>query len=297
MRFEKTAKLTGALGVAALALTACGDTEEASEAEEVHIVYTPFDEGVAATYLWQHILEDQGYDVELTLMDPGPAYAGVGQDDADFYFASNPESHSDYVDEYSDGFEFVAQWYEPLRHALVVPDYVYAQGIETIEDLIGQADAFNNQIVGIESGSGIMQEAEEAVETYDLSEYELLDSSTAAMLTEFGAAIEQEETIVATAWNPHWAVEEYNMEFLEDPEGIFADGDTYDVVASEGAQENEALISLVSQFEMNDDQLFSLLSEMHEAEEGNEEAAIEAWLEDEAHQELIDGWVEAAETE
>lgn len=293
MRFHGTTKLAAALGISALILTGCGGAESSAEAP-VHIAYTAFDEGIAATYLWKHILEDQGYEVELTLMEPGPTYAGVGQDDADLYLAANPETHSAYIDEYEEGFEFVGVWYEPLRHALVVPDYVYADGFQTIDDLVGQADKFGGQIVGIEGGAGITQEATEAIETYGLDGYSLLDSSTAAMLSEFGAAVENEEYIVATGWNPHWAVAEYNMEFLDDPEGIFADGDTYNVIASESAQENEELISLVSQFEMNDDQLFSLLSEVRDAEEGNETEAIETWLEQDGHQELVDGWIEAA---
>lgn len=295
MDFRRRAKLPATLGVAALALTACGGS--ASADDEVHIVYTPFDEGVAATYLWKHILEEQDFEVELTLMDPGPAYAGVGQDDADLYVASTPGTHSEYVDEYSDGFEFITVWYEPLRHALVVPEYVHEQGIETIDDLAGRASEFGSQIIGIESGAGIMQEADEAISTYGLDDYDLVDSSTAAMLTEFGAAIENEEPIVATGWNPHWAVEEYSMEFLDDPEGIFADGDTYEVIASESAQEKDELMALVSQFEMNDDQLFSLLAELRDAGEGDEESAVEAWLQDPDHQELVDGWVAAAAEE
>ena len=51
---------------------------------------------------------------------------------------------------------------------------------------------------------------------------------------------------------------------------------------------------LLSQLKaMNDEQIFSLLAELRDADEDNEEAAIEAWLEDEAHQELVDNWVAA----
>lgn len=294
MKHAHIIKFAAALSLGGLALTACGDAEDVEASDDsVHIVYTPFDEGVAATYLWKHILEDQDYDVELTLADVGPTYAAVSQDDADLYFASNPESHSEYIDEYGEGFELLGAWYEPLRHALVVPEYVHAAGIEEIADLNGRGDEFGNQIVGVEAGAGITREANEAVETYELDEYELVDSSTAAMLSEFGAAVANEEWVVATAWNPHWAVAEYDMEFLDDPEGIFADGDTYEIVAGESAQQREELMGMLSAFEMNDEQIFSLLAELRDADEDNEEAAIEAWLEDEAHQELVDNWVAA----
>lgn len=301
MRFRGITKAAAALSLGALALTACSGTDAESDGDvsldSVHIMYTAFDEGVAATFLWKHILEEQGYDVELTLADPGPVYAGVSQGDAELYIASNPGTHRDYVEEYGDGFEYLGVWYEPLRHALVVPEYVHAEGIEEISDLVGRADEFGGQIVGIESGAGITREAQEAIDTYGLDGYDLVDSSTAAMLTEFGAAVANEEWVVATGWNPHWAVGEFNMEFLDDPEGIFADGDTYQVIASERAQQDEALISLMSQFKMNDDQLFSLLAEVRDAEEGNEEAAVDTWLENPEYQELVDGWVEAAQSE
>jgi glycine betaine/proline transport system substrate-binding protein len=297
VKFANITRLAAALSIGAVALAGCGSSEDAEASDDaVHIVYTPFDEGVAATYLWKHIFEEQGYDVELTLADVGPTYAAVGQDDADFYFASNPESHSEYVDEYQDGFEFVGAWYEPLRHAMVVPEYVQAEGIEEIADLEGRADEFGGQIVGVEAGAGITREAHEAVETYELDEYELVDSSTAAMLTEFGAAVENEDWVVATAWNPHWAVAEYDMAFLDDPEGIFADGDTYEVIASESAQQREDLMAMLSAFEMNDDQLFSLLADLRDAGEDNEETAVETWLQDDQHQQLVDSWVAAAET-
>ena len=294
MKSAKIIRFAAAISIGGLVLTACGDADSADSTDDsVHIVYTPFDEGVAATYLWKHILEDQGYEVELTMADVGPTYAAVSQDDADLYLASNPGSHSEYIDEYGDGFDFLGAWYEPLRHALVVPEYVHAAGITEIADLKGRGEEFGNQIVGIEAGAGITREAQEAVETYELDDYELVDSSTAAMLSEFGAAVSDDEWVVATSWNPHWAVAEYDMQFLEDPEGIFADGDTYEIVASESARQNAELMDMLSAFEMNDDQIFSLLAEVRDTDEDNEEAAIEAWLENDEHQELVDNWVAA----
>ena len=87
------------------------------------------------------------------------------------------------------------------------------------------------------------------------------------------------------------------MQFLDDPEGIFADGDTYEVVVGESAQQREDLMGMLSAFAMNDEQIFSLLAEIRDAEEDNEEAAIEAWLEEDAHQELVDSWVAAGSEE
>ena len=63
--------------------------------------------------------------------------------------------------------QLLGAWYEPLRHAMVVPTYVYDEGVQEIADLKGRGDEFGNQIVGIEAGAGITREANEAVETYE----------------------------------------------------------------------------------------------------------------------------------
>src|SRR5690625_2683397 len=61
--FANITRLAAALSIGAVALAGCGSSEDAEASDDaVHIVYTPFDEGVAATYLWKHIFEEQGYD-------------------------------------------------------------------------------------------------------------------------------------------------------------------------------------------------------------------------------------------
>src|SRR5699024_11427146 len=96
------------------------------------------------------------------------------------------EAYADCRHQESGGLEPWVEWYTPLRHGLAVPEYV--TDVNEIGDLSGQADRFRDQIVGIEAGSGLMQELEAAEGAYDLSGYETTGSSTAAMLQEFETA-------------------------------------------------------------------------------------------------------------
>lgn len=297
MKNTRNMRLVGTLGVTALVLTACnGDGEGNGEGGEnaaedigtVTIGYTPWDEVIAATYLWEYILEDQGADVELVQLEPAAVYSGAASGDTDLYMGGLEHVHEDYWEAYSDDFEIVVEaWHEPHRHALTVPEYVDA---ESITDLEGNAEEFGGRIVGIEPGSGLMNALEVATETYDLEDYEVIEGSTAAMLAEFENAINAEEPIVVTAWSPHWAVSEYNMKFLEDPEEIFSFGDRYHVIGGEAAFGNEALMDLMDGFSM-DEELFELMGEIVEAGTGNERQAVETWLEDDANQALVDSWV------
>ncbi|HUH53737.1 MAG TPA: glycine betaine ABC transporter substrate-binding protein, partial [Microbacteriaceae bacterium] len=67
--------------------TAGGDTggsDEAATQDNVTIaVFNGWDEGVAASFLWKAVLEDNGYTVELEYADPAPVYLGLTTDDYD----------------------------------------------------------------------------------------------------------------------------------------------------------------------------------------------------------------------
>lgn len=277
------------LASAALSLSGCaGSPGSSAEDKTVSIGYVAYDETMAVTHLWKNILEDQGYTVELTQLEVASVYAAVAQNDADLFLAGIPETHGDYWDKLGDNWKSVAQWYEPLKHALVVPEYMEA---DSIKDLEGRSSEFGGRIVGIEPGSGLMKETRQAAETYDLSGYDIVEGSSAAMLAEFERAVSKKEPIVATAWNPHWAVAEYKMKFLEDPEKIYVDGGIFHVIASEEAQEKKELLSLFEDFAMTDDSFMPLLSALRDAGPGNEETAVETWLEDDGNRALVDSWV------
>lgn len=296
MHTSRSTKLVALFGASALALAACGNDAEAETGPneegntEVNIGYVVWDEVLAPTYLWTHLLEEAGYTVELTQLEIAAVYQGVSQGDLDMYIGGLRETHADYWEEYSDGFEEVAEWYEPLRHGLAVPEYV--DDVNSIDDLAGQADRFGGQIVGIEAGSGLMQELEAAEGAYDLEGFDTTGSSTAAMLQEFETATGNEEDIVATVWNPHWAVGEFGMKFLDDPENVFTDGDVYTIIASAEADVDQELIDMMSDFHLEDEEFYALLGELRDAGEGNEEQAVENWLDDANHQELVDEWLD-----
>src|SRR5690625_4507662 len=79
----------------------------------------------------------------------------------------------------------------------------------------------NFEIVGIEPGAGVVKAAEQTVEDYENMEgWEVVTSSSGAMATALGEAIENEEPIIVTGWSPHWKFEAYDLKYLEDPKEI-----------------------------------------------------------------------------
>src|SRR5699024_12789346 len=88
---------------------------------------------------------------------------------------------------------------------------------------VNYSEEVNYSITGIEPGAGVFQAAENAVEEYGLDGWEVQASSSGAMATALGEAIENEEPIIVTGWSPHWKFAEYDLKYLDDPAGVFGE--------------------------------------------------------------------------
>jgi len=240
-------------------------------------------DGLATAYLWKNVLEEEGYDIEITeLSEAAPLYAGLADGAVDIYPSAWSEAtHSDYMDEYGDQIDDLATYYGGAVLTLAVPEYM--DDVNSIEDLQGQADRFDGRIVGIEPGAGLTRVTKESVmPTYNLGEeYELVESSTTAMLTELESAIEAEEDIVVTLWRPFWANATYPVKDLEDPEGALGEPEGLHVLARDGfAEDFPEATEMFANFELDDEQFGTLEDLVVNEYEGEPDAAAEAWLEE-----------------
>ncbi|MGB4442014.1 MAG: glycine betaine ABC transporter substrate-binding protein [Coriobacteriia bacterium] len=269
-----------------------GGTDAEAPSEAVRIGWIPWDEDVAATYLWKQILEEEGYDVELTQLDVAPVFQGVAAGDLDLFLdAWLPSTHSDYWTEYGDSLEDLATWYDNGLLTWAVPEYVDA---DSIEDLVGREGEFDARIVGIEPGSGLMRLSREAVmPDYGLDGYDLIEGSTPAMLAELERAVKDEAPIVVTLWRPHWAYGVFPLKDLADPKGSLGEAEELHAVARDGFGDDfPEVAAWIGAFEMNDDQLASLEDlVLNQYGTGQEDAAVEEWLSDADNRALVDGWL------
>jgi glycine betaine/proline transport system substrate-binding protein len=262
------------------------------DADPIEIGWVPWDEDIAVTYLWKHILESEGYEVNLTQLDIAPVYAGVAEGDLDLYLdAWLPITHGDYADEYDENWEYLGVWNDNGLLTWAVPDYV---DVQSIPDLKGKSDMFNGQIIGIEAGAGLMRLSKDAViPGYGLEEYTLVEGSTSAMLAELDRAVSNEEPIVVTLWRPHWAYGAYPMRDLEDPEGHLGGAEELHVVAHKGfSEEYPEVAEWLTNFKLSDEEIGSLTNTViQEYGTGQEAEGVEDWLSDPANQALVDGWL------
>jgi len=297
LRNKMTRRLGLTLGVLALGLTAaCGSDDGGSAGggggegggggggETITLGIIPsWTDGLSTAYLWKNILEGEGYTVEIQeLSEAAPLYTGLANGDVDVYPSAWPEvTHASYMEQYGDDIEDVGTYYDNAKLTFAVPEYT---DITSIEDLTGNADRFNGRIVGIEPGAGLTEVTKDSVmPEYGLEDdYELVTSSTTAMLAELKKATDNEQDIVVTLWRPFWANSEFPVKDLEDPKGALGEPEGLHELARTGFSDEFADVAEMMGNMKLDDQQYGQLEDMvvNEYGDGKEDEAIEAWLEE-----------------
>ena len=268
-------------------IVGCSSTSTSEDKGTVKIGYVNWAECVAVSNLWQVILEDQGYTVELTQLDVAPLFVGLSEGDIDVFMDSwLPITHETYWTEYQDSLEDYGIWYEePAKIGIVVPQYVT---IDSIEEMNAQSDKFGNQIVGIDPGAGIMKATDRANESYDLG-FEVLQSSESAMMAALDKAYQNNEWIAITGWSPHWMFAEYELKYLDDPMGEYGESEEIHTLANkEFSTQQPEVAAMLKNFSMSDQQIGSLEALINEGMTPTE--AAEQWISE--NQDIVDSWIQ-----
>lgn len=217
--------------IASLALITTGCKDKQSKGK-VKLVYVEWARATAITYVAESLLEEQGYNVIVNPVANAAMWTAVGDGSADaFLCAWLPTTHGDLKAKVKDQIEDLGPNYEGAKLGLVVPSYVT---INSISELANNAEKFDNKIIGIDPGAGMMKSTEEAVKnnTSGLGALKLQEGSGATMTAALGNAIKEKKWIVVTGWKPHWKFGRWDLKILEDPDKIFGDAETINTIVN-----------------------------------------------------------------
>ncbi|MFF7968741.1 ABC transporter permease/substrate binding protein [Streptomyces sp. NPDC007903] len=281
----------GVFGPGAAKSTASGT--DIGQGKEIKLGYIPWDEGIASTFLWKELLERRGFKVSVTQYAAGPLYTGLATGRLDFETDSwLPTTHAEYWKKYGDRMEDLGNWYGSTSLELTVPSYV--KDVNSLADLKDHAAEFDGRIIGIEPSAGMMGLLKDKVlDQYGLKgEYQVVDGSTPAMLTELKRAYAKKQPVVVTLWSPHWAYSDYKLKKLKDPAGAWGKGDTVHALARKGfSEDNPEVAKWLKDFSMTEKQLTGLEARIQKAGKGKEQDAVRAWLKE--NPKLADTWAPA----
>ncbi|MFO7800940.1 MAG: glycine betaine ABC transporter substrate-binding protein [Desulfovermiculus sp.] len=220
---KKTATV---LCIFALLAVFCAPVAQAQDSSQpIKIGWTAWSDAEAITKMAKQILEEKmGYDVELVMSDIGVQYQGLKGGDIDIMLMSwLPVTHQNYWEKYANDVVNLGPLYTRAKLGWVVPEYVPEDKVSSISDLNDPeiAKKFDEEIIGIDPGAGLMQASEKAMDVYGLSDagYDLVSSSGSGMTAALARATKKEDWIVATGWSPHWKFAKWDLRYLEDPEG------------------------------------------------------------------------------
>jgi len=290
--FRRRGAILATTTALAVTLAACGSDDGSGTGSEPAAtgadagpitigIHSGWEEGIAVSHLWQHILEEQGYEVEMETADAGIVFTGLAQGDYDVNFDTwLPNTHGHYIEEYGDDIAELGVWFEEAPLTIAVNEDA---PVDTLAELAENADLFDNRIVGIESGAGLTKiTQEQVIPTYGLEGMDYLISSTPAMLTELSAAVDAGENVAVTLWRPHWAYDAFPIKDLEDPEGALGEPD--DIYAYGNADFSATypeVAEWIAGFQLTDEQLHSLENIMFNELDGNDnDAAVDQWVEE-----------------
>ncbi|MDD4749101.1 MAG: glycine betaine ABC transporter substrate-binding protein [Methanosarcinaceae archaeon] len=244
--------------------------------DEITIGYVLWDGEIASTNVIQQVLQQAGYkNVEIMHVDAGPLYHGLAKGEFDFTTSAwLPQTHIHYWEKYGDQIDPVGINLKNCRIGLVVPPYVE---VSSIEELNANKELFEGEIIGIDPGAGVMDLTETAIDEYGL-DMELTASSNMGMAAALELAIESKEPVVVTLWSPHWAFNRWDLEYLEDPKGVYGKSDNAETLARKGLKEDmPKLYSILERFEWNHDDIESVMMDI-ENDTAPDEAAAK-WIE------------------
>lgn len=260
----------------------------AVSAADLTLGYVEWDCAISQTHIVAAVLEEHlGLDVELVSVDAGIMWTGLAQGDLDaIVCAWLPVTHGFYWESYQDSLVNLGPNFHGARIGLVVPDYV---PIDSIDELNANARQFRSMIYGIDPGAGIMAATDDALDAYNLN-FNVIDSSDAAMVIQLGQAIANEDWIIVTGWVPHWKFDSYDLKFLEDPKNVYGEEESINTIVRQGFQEDFSpeVVQFFENFYLSQPQLHEMMNIIRESNQSELELAKE-WIK--ANSDVVESWL------
>lgn len=254
--------------------TMVGKATDTGAKEKVVLIAIPYDTETSSGNVLKLVFDQAGYDLDIKAVDVGLAWQGLAEGSGDFFVGAwLPTCHGQYLESVGDDIEFVRINMQGTRCGLAVPSYVT---IDSIEELNSVKDKFDETIIGIGPGAGIMRGTDTAIEDYGL-DYSLQAGSEAGMVASLKSAIKDGDWVVVTAWSPHWKFVKWDLKYLDDPRNIYGGEEYIATYTRKGlADEMPEVYAILERFHWEASDMESIMLDMNEGM--TEEEAASKWV-------------------
>jgi glycine betaine/proline transport system substrate-binding protein len=245
------------------------------------------------------VLTKMGYSASTQEVAVPLAAEALATDRADVYLGNWWPSQQEVFAKHLDAGEVkvVGTVLDGTQYSPAVPGYVAeGLGVHSLADLDRHADAFGRKIYGIEPGAPANDTINQAIaqDAYGLGDWELVASSTEAMLAEVSRHAAAREPIVFLGWSPHWMATEYDLHFLDDPESVWPGaGQVRSLIRSKLAESDPNLVRFISQITVDTGTASDFIRAIDKDGKAAETVARE-WMQ--AHPDQIEAWLDGVKS-
>ncbi|ENH96515.1 glycine betaine ABC transporter substrate-binding protein [Gracilibacillus halophilus YIM-C55.5] len=250
---------------------------------------TPWSSTAPPTQIAKQILEEQGYTVEIEKISQPMIWEGMANQEIDFFMdAWLPYTEAARWEKFKDDLTKVTTSYENAKLGWVVPSYVEEN---TIKDIKQNPEKYDNQVVSIAEGAGIVDLSKDLMEGFNMREsgIELSTSSEGAMISVVEEKISNQEPVLFTAWRPHSIFARHDLKFLEGQNEYFKADNVY-VLSYNGIEEEyPEAYQILSNWGISIDALEDMIYKNEENGTSFEKLASQ-WIEE--HQDKVNQMIE-----
>ncbi|SFH72364.1 glycine betaine ABC transporter substrate-binding protein [Modicisalibacter xianhensis] len=262
-------------------------TVQAQDKGTVELAYVEWASEVASTNVVRAVLEQMGYEVDMSSLSAAAMWQAVAYGDADAMVAAwLPTTHENYYEQTKEQVVDLGANLEGTKLGLVVPAYTDITSIDQLDD---KADAINGEIVGIDPGAGLMGLTEDVIEEYGLGDIQLQSGSGATMTAALQAAINNQEDIVVTGWTPHWMFARWDLKYLEDPKNVYGGAEEIHTIVRQGLKEDMPEVhALLDNFSWTPEQMGEVML-MNQEEGSDPYENAKQWVEE--NPDIVSEWM------
>jgi glycine betaine/proline transport system substrate-binding protein len=179
----------------------------------------------ATTAVTTTVLNALGYETEIQVLAVPVTYSSLKNKDIDVFLGNwMPTMEGDIAPYREEGsVETVTTNLEGAKYTLAVPKYTFDAGLQSFADIAKFKDELDSKIYGIEPGNDGNRLILDMIDTgkFELTGFELVESSEQGMLSQVQRAVDREEPIVFLGWEPHPMNANFEMAYLSGGDEVF----------------------------------------------------------------------------
>jgi glycine betaine/proline transport system substrate-binding protein len=208
-------RILSAMGLLGLLSTAALAADPAS-CKSVRSAEPGWNDLAFTTGISMTLLKALDYEPTSSILSIEIIYQGLKNKDLDIFLGYWDPAMVNYYKPYKDegSVETVGYNLEGAKYTFAVPAYAWDAGVKDFKDLAKFADKFDKKMYGIEAGSNQLMFDIIADPEFNLSGWEVVESSEVGMLTALEKGVKNNEFVLFLGWAPHPMNVKFDMKYL-----------------------------------------------------------------------------------